>query len=93
MTSVKIEAISLKHKRKFVISRQNMGIMSVTAPHRHDLQVTSCVNKKVEVFSRQIHKIMKIADNVKIIYTNLSRNNFTRHGLHLNISRKVKMAE
>jgi lysophospholipase L1-like esterase len=35
----------------------------------------------------------KTADNVKIMQTNLSRNNFTQHGLHLNISGKQKMAE
>jgi hypothetical protein len=36
---------------------------------------------------------MKTADNVKIMQTNLSRNNFTHFGLHLNISGKEKMAE
>ena len=35
----------------------------------------------------------KTADNVKIIQANLSRNDFTLHGLHLNISGKGNMAE
>jgi hypothetical protein len=51
------------------------------------------VNKEIEVFSRKSHNMMKTADNVKIIQTNLSRNDFTHHGLHLNISVKGKMAE
>ena len=44
--------IGHKHVRKFVSSRQNTNIMIVIAPHRRDLQVTSCVNKKIEVFNR-----------------------------------------
>jgi hypothetical protein len=37
--------------------------------------------------------MMKTADNVKIIQANICRNDFTLHGLHLNISGKEKMAE
>ena len=37
--------------------------------------------------------MMKNADNVKIIQANLSRNDFTLHGLHQNISGKGNMAE
>jgi len=85
--------IGLKHLRKFVNSKQNTNIMIVTAPHRQDLQETSCVNKEIEVFNRKLHKMVKTADNVKIIQTNLSRNNFTLHGMHLNISGIEKMAE
>jgi len=34
--------------------------------------------------------MVKTADNVKIISANLSGNDFTLHGLHLNISGKEK---
>ena len=68
-------------------------IVRVTAPHRHDLQETSCVNKETDVFNRKLHKMVKIADNVKIKQANLSRNDFTLHGLLLNIAGKEKMAE
>jgi hypothetical protein len=51
------------------------------------------VNKEIEVFNRKVHKMMKIADNVKIVQEKLSRNDFTLHGFHLNISGKEKMAE
>jgi uncharacterized membrane protein len=37
--------------------------------------------------------VVKTADNVKIIQANLSRNDFTLHGLHLRISGKEKMAK
>jgi hypothetical protein len=91
MTSVKMKLT--KHLGKFVISRQNTNTMTVTAPHSHDLQETSCVNKEIEVFNRKLHKVVKTADNVKIIQANLSRNVLTIQGLHLNISGKEKMAK
>jgi hypothetical protein len=48
---------------------------------------------EIKVLNRKLRTIMKTADNVKIIQANLSRNHFTLHGLRLNISGKVKMAE
>jgi len=66
--------IGLKHVRKFVNSRQNTNIMIVTDCHKHDLQVTSRVNKEIKVFNRKLHKMMKTPYNVKIIQANLSRN-------------------
>jgi hypothetical protein len=66
--------------------------MIVTAPHRYDLEESSSVNKEIEVFNRKLHKVLKTVVNVKIIQANLSRNDFTHHGLHLNSSGKEKMA-
>jgi hypothetical protein len=51
------------------------------------------VNKEVEVFNRKLHKIIKTVENVDLLQTNLSRNDITRHGLHLNTSGKGKIAE
>jgi hypothetical protein len=87
--------IGLNHLGKYVNSRQNTNIMIVTASYRHDLQETSCVNKEIELFNRKLHKdkVVKAADNVKRIQANLCRNDFTLHGLNLNISGKEKMAE
>jgi hypothetical protein len=45
------------------------------------------------MFNRKLHKTVKTADSVKIMLTNLSSNDFTHHGLHLNISGKEKLAE
>jgi hypothetical protein len=38
-------------------------------------------------------KIFKARDIVKMLHSNLHRNNFTQHGLHLNTIGKVKVAE
>jgi len=51
------------------------------------------VNWEIEVFSRKLHKVVKTADNVKIIQAKFSRNDFTHHGMHLNFSGKEKMAK
>jgi lysophospholipase L1-like esterase len=82
----------LKYLINFVNNRQNTNIIVVSAPHRYDLDESSCVNKEV-VFNRKLHKIIKTVDNVELVQTKLNRNDFTRHGLHLNISGKGKIAE
>jgi hypothetical protein len=84
--------IGQNHLGKFVVNRKK-NFMIVTAPRKHDLQETSCVNKEIEVFNRKLHKMIKTAYNVKIIQANLSRNDFTLHRLHLNISGEEKMPE
>jgi hypothetical protein len=78
---------------KFTTDTQNTNILIVTVPHRHDLQEFSCVNKEIKLFKSKLQKIMKIKGIVKIIQTDLSRNDFTRHGMHLNASGKEKTVE
>jgi hypothetical protein len=56
--------------------------MSINVHHRHDLQETACVNMEIEVFDRKLHTMMKTANNMKITEANLSKNDFTLHGLH-----------
>jgi hypothetical protein len=48
---------------------------------------------EIEVFNRKLNTMMKAVDNMKIIQANLSRNDFTLHGLHQNISGKGNMVE
>jgi hypothetical protein len=48
---------------------------------------------ETELFNRKLHTMMKTVDGVKIIQENLSKNDFTLHGLHQNISGKGNMAE
>jgi hypothetical protein len=65
--------------------------MIVTDHHKHDLQVTSCVNKEIEIINRKLHQMMMTAYNVKTIQGNLSRNDFTLHGLHLSFPGKKRL--
>jgi hypothetical protein len=48
--------------------------------HRRDLIPSSCVNKEVFKFNRQLRKIMKIHRNVKLVEIDLHRKHFIRHG-------------
>ena len=64
----------------------------MSAPPRYDLISSSCVNNKVVRFNRQLNKRMKTFNNVKILETDLNRECFTKHGLHLNSSGKEQIA-
>ena len=49
----------LRNLNKLVDQRINTNIMTVTIPQRHDLMPTSCINKEVQNFNKNLHKIMK----------------------------------
>ena len=83
----------LKHLLNFINHRRNTNILALTAPHRHNLQQTSCINKEIQVFNRKLHTISKVRHNVSIIDIKLHRHNFTQHGLRLNTAGKEKVAE
>jgi len=63
----------------------------MSAPHRHDLMPSSCVNCEVVRFNRQLKKRMKLCNNVKILETDLKRDCFTNHGLHMNSAGKAQI--
>jgi hypothetical protein len=48
--------VGLRHLKKSVSATQDTNIFIVTVPHRHDLQVSSCVNKENEIFNRKMQK-------------------------------------
>jgi hypothetical protein len=64
----------------------------MSAPHRHDLIPSSCVNSEVVRFNRQLRKRMKLCKNVKILETGLNRDCFTKHGFHMNSSGKEQIS-
>jgi hypothetical protein len=75
---------ALKHLCNFVKNNQTVNIVVMTAPTRHDLFPLSCVNNEVIRFNRHLEKRMILYSNVKLLETNLGREYFTKHGLHLN---------
>jgi hypothetical protein len=58
---------------EFVDQRSNTNIMKVTIPHRHDLLATWYINSKVQICNKELHKIMKNRDNVRILHHELTR--------------------
>jgi len=83
---------SLKYLNDFVNQTKNTNIRILTALHRHDLPITSCINNEVQNFNRKLRKFNKNKDNVGILEKEAKRENFTQHGLHLNNSGKDKIA-
>ena len=84
---------ALRHLCKFVDKSQNVNVIVMSAPHRHDLISSSCVNHEVVRFNRQLKKRMKLCKNLKILETDLNRDCFTKHGLHMNSSSKAHIIQ
>ncbi|KAJ4434266.1 hypothetical protein ANN_22818 [Periplaneta americana] len=74
----------LRHLQQFVERNDQTNIIVMNALHRHDLPTTSCVNSEVVNFNRKLKKRLKVYNHVKVNEIDLNRDNFTRHGLHLN---------
>jgi hypothetical protein len=79
---------ALNYITNFMTDNEDENIVIINSPQRHDLIPSSCVNKEVLKFNRQIKKITKLHPNVQLLELKLDRNHFTTHGLHLNTSGK-----
>jgi hypothetical protein len=64
----------LRHIRKFALQNKHTNVITVTAPHRYDLQETSCINEEMEVYKRKLHKMLKDMQHVSAIDMNLTIN-------------------
>jgi hypothetical protein len=76
---------ALKDLSNFMNSNNEVNIVLVSSPQRYDLTSSSCVNKEVIKFNRQLSKLSKFHSYVKLLEINLHRNHFTRHGQHLKL--------
>jgi hypothetical protein len=74
----------LSHISSFAKNRGHTNAVIMNAPHRHDLNTTSCINNEIKVFNRKLLKKMKMYDYAKVIEPNLSREHFTQQGLQMN---------
>jgi len=83
----------LMNLQEFVELRNNTNFMILTIPHRHDLLDISCVNKEVQKYNAKLHEIMKNKINVRILEISTTREDFTKHGLHLNAAGKNKVTK
>jgi hypothetical protein len=62
-----------------------VNIILINSLPRHDLMPTSCVNKEVNKFNRQLKKIVKLHRNDNFLNIEC---HFTKHGQHLLIKTK-----
>jgi len=83
--------MGLRNIRKFALQNKHTNIITISPPHRHDLQDSSCINDEIQVYNRRLHKILKDMNHVTIVDTNYTREDFTRHGLHMNSAGKEKL--
>ena len=68
----------------FIEEETTVNLVIMKAPLRHDLMSSSCVNKEVLKFNRQIEKRVKPYPNTKLLDLDLHRSYYTTHGQHLN---------
>jgi len=78
---------------KFVGEYSKINVLVIGAPKRHDLRESSCVNKEVNKFNRQLHKRLRTCEHVKVIDSIIRKEYYTKHGLHFNNSGKEQMAQ
>jgi hypothetical protein len=76
----------------FVKQTKHTNLLVVNAPKRHDLPATSCVNNEVTIYNRELYKRIKASQYVKIIDSEVHREYFTKHGMHMNTMGKELMA-
>jgi len=77
----------------FVKQRKDTNNIIVGAPKRHDLSTTSCVKSEVTKYNRQLHKRMKMFEYVQILDSEVQREHFTRHRLHMHTVGKELMVQ
>jgi len=71
-----------------------LNIVLINSPHRHDLAPASCVNQEVIKFNRQLNKIMRLQSKMKVLEFSLDRKRLTKHGLHLKSNgKKISLAK
>ena len=80
---------------KFIQHRRHTNVLLINAPHRYDLEESSCENKEVEFFNKKLSHFVKRYNHAEVIATGEKREQYTKHGLHMNkkgkeyLSRKI----
>jgi hypothetical protein len=52
---------------KFIQQRRHMNVLLINAPHRYDLEESSCVNKEVKIFNRKLSQLVKKYNHADVI--------------------------
>jgi len=72
---------------------RNTNIILMDVPHRHDLEMKSCVNKEIKAFNRKLRNLSERIVNLPVSDVSTNTEIYTRHGLHLNRRGKGQTAE
>ena len=68
---------AIKSLTSYLEVQRKTNIVLINTPHRHNLVSTSCVNKEVEKYNRQLKKIVKLNTNAELMELKLQRKHFT----------------
>ncbi|KAG8322188.1 hypothetical protein J6590_028259 [Homalodisca vitripennis] len=88
-----LQDIYTRLEEKLKLISETRPVFITTIPTRFDMPLTHPVNTELQLLNSYIGELTARLSNVCLIDLNqLSRNHFTRHGLHLNSSGKTKLA-
>jgi hypothetical protein len=62
-------------------------------PVRYDTEDRSHINEQIESYNKKLYKVTKSFKHVKLVKVTTMREDFTKHGLHLNNKGKEKMTK
>ena len=82
----------LRQIRNFVENHKQTNVIVMSVPCRHDLESSSCVNHEVKVYNRKLKKHLKLFDNTCVLEVDTDRELYTRHGLHMDLKGKERIA-
>ena len=85
-------AMALHQIMDFVATNTHTNIALITAPPRHDLMPSSCINSAVTIFNRKLKKLIKAHHHASLLEIVTNRDLYTNHGLHLNGQGKERLA-
>jgi hypothetical protein len=66
-------SVAPKHILNYVKVNNNTNIILLSAPHRHDLMVSSCVNNEIKSFNRKLWKHVKTIKHTMVLEINPNR--------------------
>ena len=77
---------------KFMQSYNKTKIVIMSLPHRYDLVKDSVENLAIQKLNWKLKNMTQRFSHVSLIETNINRNYYTKHGLHLNNKGKEELA-
>jgi len=77
---------------QFVTNTEHTNVIMIAAPHRFDLEASSCVNKEINASNRKLNKIIEPFEHASQSHLNMDREHFTRYGMHMNGSGKDRIS-
>jgi hypothetical protein len=83
----------LRNILHFMRTNSHTNIILMGVPHRFHLSDSACVNNEVESFNNKLLKIIKPFSFSSLLRIEQRRENFTRHGMHLNATGKALVAK